>query len=162
MHSIKPRAAAEALPSYRPGRAAQQAMNYHGLASAVRLASNELSLDPLPWVGSALNRGITDLNRYPDHRASELRAELADLPELDGTAIVPALEAEWALPIHDGAWTVDTWIGRLDLIEVRPRRLSLRPRRTGLTEPDPGTHERWNDGTEWAHMAEFGPYRRQQ
>ncbi|CAN5534422.1 histidinol-phosphate transaminase [soil metagenome] len=73
-----PRPAVAALPAYRPGRSAGMAMVDHGLSSAVKLASNELPLDPLPSVAKALEAAVPSVNRYPDHLATELRAALAE------------------------------------------------------------------------------------
>lgn len=50
----------------------------HGIDSAVKLASNELPLQPLPSVAKAIEAAIGGTNRYPDHRAAELRGALAD------------------------------------------------------------------------------------
>lgn len=52
-------------------------MAEHGLSSAVKLASNELSLAPLPTVRRAIEDGLADLGRYPDHGAVALRQVLA-------------------------------------------------------------------------------------
>lgn len=73
-----PRPHIAALPAYRPGRSAGAAMADHGLESAVKLASNELPLRPLPSVGKAIEAGIAVIGRYPDHLASDLRGQLAD------------------------------------------------------------------------------------
>ena len=67
-----------ALPAYRPGRSAASAMAEHGIASAVKLASNELSLDPLPSVAKAIEGATATIHRYPDHGAVELRRALAE------------------------------------------------------------------------------------
>lgn len=66
-----------ALPHYRPGRSAAQAMADHGLTEAIKLASNELALGPVASVSAALARGLEGVNRYPDHRATALRQRLA-------------------------------------------------------------------------------------
>jgi hypothetical protein len=47
---------------------------------------------------------------------------------------------------------------RLDAIEGRLRHHSRMPVGSGLTEPDPVSHERWDAGQVWAHMAEFVHY----
>ena len=46
VHPVKQRAAVEALPSYRPGRSAQQAMDDHGLASVVIAGIERTALGP--------------------------------------------------------------------------------------------------------------------
>ena len=53
------------------------AMAEHGLADAVKLASNELPWAPLPSVQAAITSGAGGVNRYPDHLARELREALA-------------------------------------------------------------------------------------
>lgn len=67
-----------ALPAYRPGRSAASAMADHGIASAVKLASNELALEPLPAVAKAIEAAISTTHLYPDHGALELRLALAE------------------------------------------------------------------------------------
>ncbi len=53
-----------------------------------------------------------------------------------------------------------SWIERLDAVMDRLRALASRA--TGspeaLTDPDPETGERWEEGQVWSHMAEFIPY----
>jgi histidinol-phosphate aminotransferase len=66
-----------ALPAYKPGKSAEAAMREHDLASAIKLASNENPFDPLPSVADALHRAGAGVNRYPDHRATDVRAALA-------------------------------------------------------------------------------------
>ena len=73
----QPKAAIAALPSYRPGRSAAQAMHDYGLASAIKLASNEVPWGPLPVVSSAIEEAARGANRYPDHGAGALRAAIA-------------------------------------------------------------------------------------
>jgi histidinol-phosphate aminotransferase len=49
----------------------------HGLATAIKLASNESPFDPLPSVRDAISRASGGVNRYPDHRAVAVREALA-------------------------------------------------------------------------------------
>jgi histidinol-phosphate aminotransferase len=72
-----PRPALTALPVYKPGKSAEVAMAEHQIESAIKLASNENPYDPLPSVRARLTDASSLLNRYPDHRATELRAALA-------------------------------------------------------------------------------------
>lgn len=72
-----PRPAIDALPAYRPGRSAAAAEADHGVADAIKLASNEAPFGPLPSVAGAISSGIEQINLYADHRASALREELA-------------------------------------------------------------------------------------
>jgi len=75
--TLRARSAVESLPTYRPGRSAEQAAAEHGAIDAVKLASNELPFDPLPSVAKALVSAIGEANRYPDHLARTLREHLA-------------------------------------------------------------------------------------
>ena len=73
-----PRPAIGALTGYRPGRSASQANRDHGITDAVKLASNENPYPPLPAVTEAVTREMESANLYRDHRATALRAALAD------------------------------------------------------------------------------------
>lgn len=73
-----PRAAVLAMPSYKPGKDAKQSEAELGITNAIKLASNENPLPPLPEVVAAITAVIGGVNRYADHRAMELRAVLAD------------------------------------------------------------------------------------
>lgn len=72
----RPRPAVDALPAYRPGKAAAQAEAEHGIANAIKLASNENPWPPVPAVAAAIAAATAGVNRYADHRAGELRAAL--------------------------------------------------------------------------------------
>ena len=52
-------------------------MAEHGLASAIKLASNESPFGPLPGVAEAVAAAVRDVNRYPDHTAEALRERFA-------------------------------------------------------------------------------------
>ena len=62
------------LAAYRPGRSARDL----GLASVVKLASNESAFGPLPGAAAAIASAATQANRYPDNGSAELTAALAD------------------------------------------------------------------------------------
>jgi histidinol-phosphate aminotransferase len=62
------RADLESLPGYVPGRS---------IPGAVKLASNELSVGPLPSVVAAIRDAAAGLNRYPDNVAAALVDRLA-------------------------------------------------------------------------------------
>jgi len=74
----RPRPAVVAIPAYRPGKAASQAEEEHGITNAIKLASNENALPPVPAVLAAVREAAADVNRYADHRCTELRARLGD------------------------------------------------------------------------------------
>ncbi len=73
----RPRSAIAALPGYKPGRSAAAAEAEHGIADAIKLASNEAPFGPLPSVAGAISSGIEQINLYADHRATALREDLA-------------------------------------------------------------------------------------
>ena len=74
--SVRP--AIRGLAAYRPGKGAAQAEREHGITEAIKLASNENPFPPVPAVIEAVRAAAAGVNRYPDHRATELRAALAD------------------------------------------------------------------------------------
>ncbi len=71
------RPSVEALPAYRPGKAAVQAEQEHGISNAIKLASNENPYPPAPSVIEAITAAASGVNRYPDHLAVELRHTIA-------------------------------------------------------------------------------------
>ena len=73
-----PRPAIGALTGYRPGRSASQANRDHGRIDAIKLASNENPYPPVPAVAEAVAKEIESANLYRDHRATALRAAIAD------------------------------------------------------------------------------------
>jgi len=58
-------------------------MAEHQLADAIKLASNETPLGPLPSVAKAIETAIEGANRYPDHGAVALRHALAESMGVD-------------------------------------------------------------------------------
>ncbi len=71
------RSAISGLAPYRPGKGAAQAEREHGIVDAIKLASNENPFEPVPAVAAAIREAATGVNRYGDHRATELRSALA-------------------------------------------------------------------------------------
>lgn len=82
-----PRPAVDGLPAYRPGKAAAQAEDEHGITDAIKLASNENPLPPLPAVQQAIADAVGGLNRYADHRAGAVRARLARWLDVDEASV---------------------------------------------------------------------------
>lgn len=82
-----PRPAVAALPGYVPGRSAAAAAAEHGVADAIKMASNELPFGPLPSVAGAISAGIEHLSLYADHRATALREDLAAAVGLDADQV---------------------------------------------------------------------------
>ena len=79
----RPRPAIADLPAYTPGRSAEAANAEHGIADAIKLASNEAPFGPLPSVAGAISSGIEHINLYADHGAAGLRSDLAQLLGVD-------------------------------------------------------------------------------
>ena len=72
------RAAVDALPAYKPGKAAEQAEREHDIAEAIKLASNENPYPPPAAVVEAVAEACRGGNIYCDHRATAVRGALAD------------------------------------------------------------------------------------
>ena len=76
------RPAVDALPAYKPGKAAEQAEREHNIAEAIKLASNENPYPPPTAVVEAVAAACRDGNLYCDHRATAVREALADRLDL--------------------------------------------------------------------------------
>lgn len=85
--SGRPRAAVDALPAYRPGKAAAQAEAEHGITHAIKLASNETPWAPVPAVARAIADAAAGVNRYADHRATAVREAIAEWTGVDASAV---------------------------------------------------------------------------
>ncbi len=72
------RPAVNALPAYKPGKAAEQAEREHNIAEAIKLASNENPYPPPAAVVEAVAEACRSGNIYCDHRATAVREALAD------------------------------------------------------------------------------------
>ena len=72
------RPAVDALPAYKPGKAAEQAEREHNIAEAIKLASNENPYPPPAAVVEAVTAACRGGNIYCDHRATAVREALAD------------------------------------------------------------------------------------
>lgn len=66
------------MPSYKPGKDAKQSEKELGITDAIKLASNENPMEPLPEIVEAITDVVTGINRYADHRAVEMRQTIAD------------------------------------------------------------------------------------
>ena len=62
---------------YTPGKSAAEAMAEHGIAEAVKLASNEVPFGPLPGVVAAVMGALAETYRYADHDSDELASVYA-------------------------------------------------------------------------------------
>jgi histidinol-phosphate aminotransferase len=72
------RPAISELVPYEPGKPVEEVQRELGLDRVVKLASNEGQFGPFPRAREALERGIAELNRYPDGGAFRLRHALAE------------------------------------------------------------------------------------
>ena len=72
------RPAVDALPAYKPGKAAEQAEREHNITEAIKLASNENPYPPPASVVEAVAAACRGGNIYCDHRATAVREALAD------------------------------------------------------------------------------------
>jgi histidinol-phosphate aminotransferase len=77
--TVKLRAAMDTLPGYVPGRT---------VAGAIKLASNETPLPPLPHVVERITQAAQAANRYPDNFSLELTQALADRHGIDASRVV--------------------------------------------------------------------------
>ncbi|MFW2382652.1 MAG: histidinol-phosphate transaminase [Acidimicrobiales bacterium] len=79
MSSIgRPRNAVSLMPSYKPGKDAKQTEKELGITDAIKLASNENPMEPIPEIVQAITDVVAGINRYADHRAVEMRHTIAD------------------------------------------------------------------------------------
>jgi len=74
-HAVKQCAS---LHPYIPGKSVEQLLEEKGLASAIKLASNENPFGPSPKAVEAIRSHASEVHRYPDGNAGELKAALAD------------------------------------------------------------------------------------
>ncbi|HTB21140.1 MAG TPA: histidinol-phosphate transaminase [bacterium] len=79
MPAARPRSLARlaAVPTYRPGKPIEEVRRELGLASVVKLASNENPLGPSPKAQAALRRQAGLVHRYPEGGAPLLRRRLS-------------------------------------------------------------------------------------
>ena len=75
------------LPTYKPGKSAEEVGRELGLQHVIKLASNENSLGPSRRVLAALVDGSFDLCRYPDGSGAALKRALAHYHGIDTTWI---------------------------------------------------------------------------
>ena len=77
MSAPPPRSHLASVPVYVPGKSAAAAMAEHGIAVAVKLASNEVPFGPLPGVAEAVAAALGETYRYADHDSDELAEAFA-------------------------------------------------------------------------------------
>ncbi|HED14037.1 MAG TPA: histidinol-phosphate transaminase [Gammaproteobacteria bacterium] len=65
------------LTPYQPGKPLRELEREYGIEDAVKLASNENPLGPSPAAVQAIKAAVTELNRYPEGNAPDLKMALA-------------------------------------------------------------------------------------
>src|SRR3982751_1671598 len=85
---VSARPAVQQLPAYKPGRNPADLAREIGVATAVKLASNEVAFPPLPAVVQALAAAAAESNRYPDNGAVVLTQALAGHHGVDPAQVV--------------------------------------------------------------------------
>jgi histidinol-phosphate aminotransferase len=88
------RPAISGLVPYEPGKPVEEVQRELGLDRVVKLASNEGQFGPFPSAREALERGMADLNRYPDGGAYRLRLALAEKHDVEPEAVALAAGAD--------------------------------------------------------------------
>ena len=88
------RPSVEALTPYQPGKPVEDVQREFGLEKVVKLASNEGPFPPFPAAQAALERAITELNRYPDGGAYRLHHALAARHAVDASQIAVGAGAD--------------------------------------------------------------------
>ena len=75
------------LTPYQPGKPEDELQRELGLASVVKLASNECPLGPSPRALAAARAALDEVHRYPDGGGHHLKAALAERLGVDAAAI---------------------------------------------------------------------------
>ncbi|MGH3022768.1 MAG: histidinol-phosphate transaminase [Gaiellaceae bacterium] len=88
------RPALAGLVPYEPGKPVEEVQRELGLARVVKLASNEGQFGPFPAAVEALERGVGELNRYPDGGAYRLVTKLAEHHGVDPASVAVAAGAD--------------------------------------------------------------------
>ncbi|MDI4645535.1 histidinol-phosphate transaminase [Cohnella hashimotonis] len=89
-----PRSALAGMQPYVPGRSISDIKAEYGLERVVKLASNENPLGPSPLAMQAVRGLLSDMHRYPDDRAGQLRSKLAAKLSLPASGIIVANGAD--------------------------------------------------------------------
>jgi histidinol-phosphate aminotransferase len=88
------RPALAGLVPYEPGKPVEEVQRELGLARVVKLASNEGQFGPFPAAIEALERGLPELNRYPDGGAYRLVTGLAEKHGVEPANVAVAAGAD--------------------------------------------------------------------
>ena len=88
MRDIDPARWIKQIPAYIPGRSKDEIAARYGIASPIKLASNENPLGPSPAAIKALQDCASDMHLYPDVMATDLRKAAAELWQCDSDLII--------------------------------------------------------------------------
>ena len=121
-----------------------------GTASELAVALERRGVVTRPFLGAGV--------RVTIGAPSEVDRFLGAFGEVAASELGGRLEVAWALPAGPGQKVVETWLERLHTVEDQLVALEQGGSRAGLTEPDPGGDERWEDTQVWAHLSEFPDY----
>ncbi|HEX9260419.1 MAG TPA: aminotransferase class I/II-fold pyridoxal phosphate-dependent enzyme, partial [Acidimicrobiales bacterium] len=113
-------------------------------ALTMKLEGMGVVVRPFPGEGIRVTIGL------PEENARFLDGLDACIDPLD-------LPAHWQLPTGELARTVQSWVDRADAAQERLVEHAVR-RHEGLTQPDPGGEEQWEEGNVWGHLSEIGGY----
>ena len=157
------RPAVDALPAYKPGKAAEQAEREHNIAEAVKLASNENPYPPPAAVVEAVAEACRGGNLYCDHRAIAVREALADRLDLAveqitvGAGSVALLYQLATAYVDPGDEVVTPWIS----FEAYPIAVQTMGREAGEGAADggatPSTSTPWREPSPSAPSSCFWP-----
>lgn len=78
----------QALKPYQAGKPLDELKREYGITEAIKLASNENPLGPSPKVLKAIQNELTELSRYPDGNAFDLKKALAKKHDVDIKQII--------------------------------------------------------------------------
>ena len=82
------REAVKTLKPYTPGKPIDEVKRELGLASVIKLASNENALGPSPKAVAAIKQAAGDIHRYPESACPILRAKLAKKLHVDPSWLI--------------------------------------------------------------------------
>lgn len=85
---VQARAALQQIQPYSPGKPIWEVQRELGLSEVIKLASNENPLGPSPKAMQAVAVSLTDMHRYPDAQAYDLRQAIADKQDMQSEQII--------------------------------------------------------------------------
>jgi len=86
--NVQPRVVLQNMTPYSPGKPIWEIQRETGLKQVIKLASNENPLGPSSKALEAIQTALTDLHRYPDAQAADLRSTIAKKLDLKNEQII--------------------------------------------------------------------------